>query len=145
MAGSVRITGVNAHIPVVVDLNTTGTPTEFAAFSDAACTASVSLPATITADTTFYVKAAAPVILSVKVGGVEIGPGEVFLTNAGPVAYPIDSNRHNSDADRMIGLMTLRLGASAAATTPGTVVGKIQVFDSAGVSAGYLPVYDAIT
>lgn len=34
---------------------------------------------------------------------------------------------------------------SASATTPGTVTKKIEVFDSAGASIGYLPVYDAIT
>lgn len=33
----------------------------------------------------------------------------------------------------------------AAATTPGTVVGKIEVFDAQGNSLGFLPVYNAIT
>lgn len=37
------------------------------------------------------------------------------------------------------------LGTSAAAGTPGTVVKKIQVFDAAGVSLGYIAIYDAIT
>ncbi len=37
------------------------------------------------------------------------------------------------------------LGTSAAATTPGTVVKKIQVFDAAGASLGYIPIYDAVT
>lgn len=37
------------------------------------------------------------------------------------------------------------LGASATATTPGTVVKKIQVFDAAGASLGFVAVYDAIT
>jgi hypothetical protein len=40
---------------------------------------------------------------------------------------------------------TLRVGNSAAATTPGSVVKKIQVFDEHGVSLGYLPVYNGIT
>jgi len=39
----------------------------------------------------------------------------------------------------------LGVGNSAAATTPGTVVKKIQVYDQTGASLGYLPVYNAIT
>lgn len=34
---------------------------------------------------------------------------------------------------------------AAAATTVGSVVKKIQVYDGAGNSLGYVPVYDAIT
>lgn len=37
------------------------------------------------------------------------------------------------------------VGNSAAATTPGAVVKKIQVFNEAGTSIGYLAVYDGIT
>lgn len=37
------------------------------------------------------------------------------------------------------------VGNSASATTPGSVVKKIQVFDTAGNSLGYLPVYSSIT
>ncbi len=37
------------------------------------------------------------------------------------------------------------VGNSVAATTPGSVVKKIQVFDAAGASLGYLAVYSAIT
>lgn len=36
-------------------------------------------------------------------------------------------------------------GAPAAATTPGSCVKKIQVFNAAGVSQGFVPVYDAIS
>ena len=39
----------------------------------------------------------------------------------------------------------LGVGNSAAATTLGTVTKKIEVFDAAGVSLGFVPVYDAIT
>ncbi|MEK6532104.1 MAG: glycosyl hydrolase family 28-related protein [Deltaproteobacteria bacterium] len=39
----------------------------------------------------------------------------------------------------------LAVGNSAAATTPGSVVKKIEIFDHIGVSLGYIPVYDAIT
>ncbi len=37
------------------------------------------------------------------------------------------------------------VGNSAAGATLGTVVKKVQIFDEAGASIGYLPVYDAIT
>jgi len=40
---------------------------------------------------------------------------------------------------------SLGVGNSAAGSTPGTCVKKIQVFDAAGNSLGYVPVYDAIT
>jgi hypothetical protein len=39
----------------------------------------------------------------------------------------------------------LGVGNSAAATTLGTVTKKIQIFDAAGASLGYIAVYDAIT
>lgn len=43
--------------------------------------------------------------------------------------------------------LPLQLGAThvTAATTPGTVAKKIEVFDAAGVSLGFVAVYDAIT
>ena len=40
---------------------------------------------------------------------------------------------------------TLGVGNSAAATTPGNVVKKVEIFDDAGNSLGFLAVYDAIT
>jgi len=40
---------------------------------------------------------------------------------------------------------SLGVGNSQAGTSPGNVTRKIQVFDDAGASLGYLPVYDAIT
>lgn len=39
----------------------------------------------------------------------------------------------------------LGVGNSAAATTPGTVIGKMQVFDAAGSPLGFVALYDAIT
>ncbi len=39
----------------------------------------------------------------------------------------------------------LGVGNSAAATTLGTVVKKVEIFDSTGTSLGFLPIYDAIT
>lgn len=40
---------------------------------------------------------------------------------------------------------TLGVGNSASATTLGTVTKKIEVFDAAGASLGFVPIYDAIT
>lgn len=37
------------------------------------------------------------------------------------------------------------VGNSAAGSTPGTVIHKVQIFDAAGVSLGFVAVYDAIT
>lgn len=37
------------------------------------------------------------------------------------------------------------VGNSAAATLPGTVVAKVEIFDFSGVSLGFIPVYDTIT
>lgn len=44
-----------------------------------------------------------------------------------------------------IRVASLGVGNSAAATTPGSVVYKIEVFNQSGVSLGFLPVYNAIT
>ena len=40
---------------------------------------------------------------------------------------------------------SIGVGNSAAATTPGTVVQKIEIFDASGSSLGFIPVYDSIT
>lgn len=40
---------------------------------------------------------------------------------------------------------SLGVGNSAAASTPGSVVKKMQVFDASGASLGYVAIYDAIT
>ena len=39
----------------------------------------------------------------------------------------------------------LGIGNSAAATTPGTVTKKLEIFDESGSSLGFIPIYDAIT
>ena len=108
------------------------------------------LPLAITTATTFYLPTAGDYQVSAKVGGREIAGtggatqqvrpprhGAVTVTPViGPaelldVAVAVDGTLHASNA--------------VAATTPGSVVKKIQVFDSAGVSLGYLAVYSAIT
>lgn len=50
-----------------------------------------------------------------------------------------------ASGDKFVANAGLGVGNSAAATTPGTVVRKMQVFDAAGNSLGYVPIYDAIT
>lgn len=48
-------------------------------------------------------------------------------------------------ASGAVGGASLRVANSAAASTPGTVVKKIEVFNAAGTSLGFIAVYDAIT
>lgn len=49
------------------------------------------------------------------------------------------------NASGQIKVASLGVGNSAAASIPGTVTKKIEVFDASGTSLGFLPVYDAIT
>lgn len=42
-------------------------------------------------------------------------------------------------------VLSALLGAPAAGATLGTVVGKVEVFDLAGASQGFIPIYDSIT
>jgi len=46
---------------------------------------------------------------------------------------------------KMLAVGGIGVGNSASATTPGSVTKKIEVFDGAGASLGYLAVYDAIS
>lgn len=77
----------------------------------------------------------------------------------GALYFATTPNHTSSTVDRMIidqdGTVTvggklitttgLGVGNAAAATTPGSCVKKIEVFDGAGASLGYLPVYSSIT
>jgi len=47
--------------------------------------------------------------------------------------------------DKLTGVAGLGAGNDAAATTPGSVTKKIEVFDEDGASLGFIPIYDAIT
>lgn len=53
--------------------------------------------------------------------------------------------RAHHTTGRMTFANGIGVGNSASATTPGSVVKKIEVFDNSGNSLGYLPVYSAIT
>lgn len=70
----------------------------------------------------------------------EWGPG-----NAGRDTnlYRPAANRLATD-DMFVAGAGLGVGNSAAATTPGSVVRKIEVFDAAGTSLGFIPVYSSI-
>lgn len=49
------------------------------------------------------------------------------------------------EADGQLRAQTLGVGNHAAASVLGNVVGKVEIFDTAGTSLGFLPVYDSIT
>lgn len=57
----------------------------------------------------------------------------------------VTSTKPISTTDKVLTTAGIGVGNSAAATTPGTVVKKIQVFDATGASIGYVAVFDAIT
>lgn len=90
-----------------------------------------------------------------RVNGDAIGTYAVRfsgLTEWGPGGGGgIDTNLYRSAAnklktdDMMLADLGLGVGNSAAGSTPGTCVKKIEVFDAAGASLGFIPVYDAIT
>jgi hypothetical protein len=48
-------------------------------------------------------------------------------------------------ADKALFSAGIGVGNSAAATTPGSIVRKIEIFDAAGTSLGFIPVYNTIT
>lgn len=73
-------------------------------------------------------------------GTITFGDG----TTADVNLYRSAANKLKSD-DMVIAALGIGVGNSAAATTPGTVTKKIEVFDASGVSLGFVPVYDAIT
>jgi hypothetical protein len=73
------------------------------------------------------------------------GTGSIVLATAPTFASTITVTTNAIVTGKVLTTAGLGVGNSAAATTLGTVVKKIQVFDASGVSLGYLPVYDAIT
>jgi hypothetical protein len=73
-------------------------------------------------------------------GKQQWGTGSAFDTNL----YRSAADKLKTD-DMLLTAIGIGVGNSAAATTPGTVVKKMQVFDASGTSLGYVPIYDAIT
>lgn len=76
-------------------------------------------------------------------GAMEWGDG----TNArDTILKRLGANLLGTDTgDKFVATAGLGVGNSAAATTLGTVVKKIEVFDQAGTSLGFVPVYNSIT
>lgn len=73
--------------------------------------------------------------VSFEHGGVQYKAGHVIDT--GHYLYTMFPSRFSA--------VTLTAGNSATGSTPGTCVKKIEVFTTAGVSLGFIAVYDAIT
>jgi hypothetical protein len=57
----------------------------------------------------------------------------------------IDLKITNQEGGKLLVSGALGVGNTAAATTPGAVVRKMEIFSATGVSLGFIPVYDAIT
>lgn len=80
-------------------------------------------------------------------GGYAFGGGtaavDTNLYRNGPGVLRTDSNMEVGGTLHVSG--SLGVGNSVAATTPGAVVRKVEIFDAAGVSLGFLPVYNSIT
>jgi hypothetical protein len=75
------------------------------------------------------------------------GGGYAFGSGAGPTDTNLYRNGPNilrTDSNLQIG-GTLGVAGAVAATTPGAVVKKLQIFDDTGASLGFLPVYSSIT
>lgn len=80
-------------------------------------------------------------------GGLNIGTDGAnpltLRTNSG-TALTIDGTTKVGTFVAQVRAASLGVGNSAAATIPGTVTKKIEVFDASGASLGFIAVYDAI-
>lgn len=76
-------------------------------------------------------------------GGADIGRVTGSGTNHRPNNVYVKTDVIADGKGRFTG--GLGVGNSAAATTPGTVTKKMEVFDATGASIGFVAVYDAIT
>ena len=79
-------------------------------------------------------------------GGIQLDGG----TSGGVDIQTTGSNRVTvtgeiSGSKKIIAAQGLGVGNSVAATTPGSVVKKMQVFDQFGASLGFIPIYSTIT
>lgn len=73
--------------------------------------------------------------------GLKLGSGAAdWDTNL----YRRAANQLKTD-DKLLAALGIGVGNSAAGSTPGTVVKKMEVFDASGSSLGFVPIYDAIT
>lgn len=74
-------------------------------------------------------------------GDVSWGPG----TGAADVTLKRSASGILQSSGKLTAVGGLGVGNSAAASTPGSVVKKIQIFDANGTSLGFVPVYNTIT
>lgn len=83
-------------------------------------------------------------VFSFSYAGASTGPvlADYFTLTSNPL---VASAKVRAADGILVAEAGLGVGNSASATTPGSVVKKIQVFDGDGNSLGYVPVYDAIT
>jgi hypothetical protein len=70
-------------------------------------------------------------------------PGDASVCRGGVNVVQLGDGGNN--ANGKLRCLNIGVGNSAAATTLGSVVKKVEIFNSAGTSLGYVPVYDAIT
>lgn len=73
--------------------------------------------------------------VSASTTGLEIANKDLYVSGTGNIL--VDS--------KVLATAGLGVGNSASASTPGTVVNKIEVFDASGASLGFIAVYDSIT
>lgn len=88
-----------------------------------------------------FVRAAAGAFIGVNAAYFQFGN----LSKLQNVSNGVVKVTDDSDGLGSIRVQTLQVGNSAAGSTPGTVTKKIEVFDAAGASLGFIAVYDAIT
>lgn len=70
---------------------------------------------------------------------------EAFTGSSGQFVTTIaDPNGDGHWPGKVKAVGGIGVGNSAAATTPGTVIKKMEIFDASGVSLGFIPIYDAI-
>ena len=72
------------------------------------------------------------------------GPGGATSTGYDTNLYRSAANTLKTD-DKFLATAGLGIGNSASATTPGSVVRKMEVFDASGASLGFVPIYGSIT
>lgn len=83
-------------------------------------------------------------------GNVTVGVAS-STTAADGVYFGTDTNLYRAGPDRLrtddkfVTALGLGVGNSVAAATPGAVVRKMEVFDAAGTSLGFVPIYNTIT
>lgn len=121
MSAGLRVVGVDG-LPVSVTIqNAAGTT--LSAWADAALTSAVTMPLVITSDTTFWLAGQSSVLVSMKIGGVELGPvpvsvsagGASFVTSV-PLPSDDDSLKHIAAA----GAITTELGYAERTTNDTT-------------------------